>query len=410
MRVAVILPFLLTLSFQNFCAAQVKAVVLGSSTAAGTGASVPDSAWVNRFQAEYAKNLADGKDTTVINLAVGGYVTYKVMPTDYTPPAGKPTSDPDHNVTKALSFLPDVIIINLPTNDIGSGYSETEFMTNLRFLYHYIKGAGVKACITTTQPRSQFDFTQRQMLRELVDSINNNFKTDAINFWDDIATNDGQYNLKPEVNSGDGVHVNDWGHRLLFQRARAANVFAVNAALPLALVSFEAHWQNSAAIIQWQTESEEENTAFEVQRSSNGIHFEAVYTKKALAQNRAAAYAWTDTHPLAGKSFYRLKITEPTKTSYSKIVTVLNDKKQFAIDKLNVTPSALTAQIVTDKSRVIHTSIITVNGVVVYRQTFHLIAPQASVSIPVFDLTPGHYFFRIEALPLQDVKAFEKLQ
>jgi lysophospholipase L1-like esterase len=204
---------------------QVRLVVLGSSTSAGTGASVPDSAWVNRFQAAYAKDKTDNQDTAVINLAVGGYVTYKIMPNEYIAPAGKPTADTAHNVTKALSYAPSIIIINLPTNDVGNGYSRAEFIGNLRYLYHYIQAAGVKPFITTTQPRSQYDSNYRSILHDMVDSIMTSFGNDAIDFWNGIATTDDLYNIKPELNSGDGVHLNDKGHGLLFDKAKAKNVF-----------------------------------------------------------------------------------------------------------------------------------------------------------------------------------------
>ena len=54
-----------------------KLVVLGSSTAAGVGASSVDSGWVKRY-----RNYLFEKNTTinVINLAVGGYTTYDIMP------------------------------------------------------------------------------------------------------------------------------------------------------------------------------------------------------------------------------------------------------------------------------------------------------------------------------------------
>jgi lysophospholipase L1-like esterase len=204
---------------------QVRLVVLGSSTSAGTGASVPDSAWVNRFQAAYAKDKTDNQDTAVINLAVGGYVTYKIMPNEYITPVGKPTADTAHNVTKALSYAPSIIIINLPTNDVGNGYSRAEFIGNLRYLYHYIQAAGVKPFITTTQPRSQYDSNYRSILHDMVDSIMTSFGNDAIDFWNGIATTDDLYNIKPEFNSGDGVHLNDKGHGLLFDKAKAKNVF-----------------------------------------------------------------------------------------------------------------------------------------------------------------------------------------
>src|SRR5215204_3803986 len=206
--------------------AQKKVVILGSSTAAGTGASNYDSSWAGKLQLSFRKNITAGDpDTIVINLAVGGYVTYYAMPTGYVPPAGRPAPDGEHNVTKALSFSPDIVLINFPTNDIGSGYSKNEFLNNLRFLSQQITSVGVKAYVATTQPRSQFDFSMRQALRECVDSVNNSFGANAINFWDDLATNDGQFNLRPEVNSGDGVHANNLGHRLLFERVREKNIF-----------------------------------------------------------------------------------------------------------------------------------------------------------------------------------------
>src|SRR6476620_5687597 len=209
----------------NYSYGQTKLVVLGSSTAAGTGASVPDSAWVNRLQAEFAKNRNDNQDTTIINLALGGYVTYKVMPNDYITPAGKPAADTARNVTKALSYSPSVIIINLPTNDIGNGYSKAEFIGNLRYLYQYIQAAGVKPYITTTQPRSQYDSSFRSMLHDMVDSIMTSFGNNTIDFWNGIATTDVLYNIKPELNSGYGVHLNDKGHGLLADKVKAKNSF-----------------------------------------------------------------------------------------------------------------------------------------------------------------------------------------
>src|SRR5829696_3483647 len=219
------LTVLLLLCAYNL-SAQKKVVILGSSTAAGTGASSYDSSWAGKLQLSFRKNITAGDpDTIVINLAVGGYVTYYAMPIGYVPPAGRPAPDGEHNVTKALSFSPDIVLINFPTNDIGSGYSKNEFLNNLRFLSQQITSVGVKAYVATTQPRSQFDFSMRQALRECVDSVNNSFGANAINFWDDLATNDGQFNLRPEVNSGDGVHANNLGHRLLFERIREKNIF-----------------------------------------------------------------------------------------------------------------------------------------------------------------------------------------
>src|SRR5215203_4857815 len=217
--VGVVLIFSFTAAFS-----QKRLVVFGSSTAEGEDASSYDCSRVGRVQRGYRKNGFD-LDTSVVNLAVGGFVTYQVMPTGYTPPPSRPFADPEHNVSKALSLFPDVIIINLPTNDVGSGYSEAEFMNNLRYLYTYITSRGVGCFITTTQPRTYFSFEQRKSLFNLKDSILNAFTLKAINFWDDLVSTEGQYYLRAEVNSGDGTHLNDLGHRLVAQKVKDKNVF-----------------------------------------------------------------------------------------------------------------------------------------------------------------------------------------
>ena len=99
-----------------FAGAQKTIVVLGSSTAFGTGASPSDSSWVNRLQAAYRQNTGDGIDTNIVNLAVPGTNTYKAMPTGYIPPPLRDQPDPNMNITKALTYNPHIIIVNFPSN------------------------------------------------------------------------------------------------------------------------------------------------------------------------------------------------------------------------------------------------------------------------------------------------------
>ena len=71
--------------------------ILGSSTAAGVGASTYDSAFAGR----YAKYLGGLKPSwKLVNLAVGGYTTYHIMPTGWKRPAGRPAPDTARNITK----------------------------------------------------------------------------------------------------------------------------------------------------------------------------------------------------------------------------------------------------------------------------------------------------------------------
>jgi lysophospholipase L1-like esterase len=107
-------------------------VVVGSSTAAGYGIKPKDSCWVNRF----AHSL--GPEVAVRNISKTGYSTYEVMPTG-TRKEDRPAPDEERNITKALSFHPDAIIINLPTNDAAAGYSLEEQQANFRAIMQSVR-------------------------------------------------------------------------------------------------------------------------------------------------------------------------------------------------------------------------------------------------------------------------------
>lgn len=196
----------------------IKIVVLGSSTAAGTGPQNPANAWVNQYS-QYVKSVNSSSD--VINLAVGGYTTYHVMPSDYTPPTDRPSPNTEHNITKALSYSPDVIIINLPTNDANGNYTVTEQLNNYKVILAKAAEKNVPVYITTTQPRN-FSADQRQNLIAMRDSTIKKMGTKAIDFWTDIANADGTINTTYDM--GDGVHLNDAAHTVLKDRVVKSSV------------------------------------------------------------------------------------------------------------------------------------------------------------------------------------------
>ncbi|MFT5859886.1 MAG: lysophospholipase L1-like esterase [Flavobacteriaceae bacterium] len=193
-------------------------VVLGSSTAAGSGASASDSAWVNQYR-NYLESINPGNQ--LINLAVGGYNTYRIMPTSFIPPPTRPTSDPARNITAALALNPDAIIVNMPSNDVASGYTYAEQMFNFDSIIATANLASVPIWICTTQPRN-FSIAQQQLQSDIKDSIIAKYSPFVIDFWSTIALGDNSIN--PIYDSGDGIHLNDSGHALLFQRVEALNL------------------------------------------------------------------------------------------------------------------------------------------------------------------------------------------
>jgi acyl-CoA thioesterase-1 len=380
--------------------AQKKVVILGSSTAYGKGASVEDSSWAVRLQTSFRKNIYDGIDTIVENRAMPGYVTYNGLPDNYTMPANRSelawAPDPLRNITSVLNEYPkpDVVILSYPSNDANlPDYKEKETMDNLRLMYQRLTDAGIRCFVTSTQPRNDMSDDQRRMLRELRDSIINNFKLNSINYWDELATTDGLNRLREELMAVDGVHPNDIGHRLIFQRVQSKNIFGTeSASLPLLLKNWQARLENNIVKLKWSTYSEEPNTIFEIQRTDNGKDFKTLYLKKGTGGN--ADYSWDDIVPFNGKSIYRLKITEPGKTSFSPVIAISNTTKKQLITNLSVNSSSLQMTMNSTEHQSALFSIINYSGAVVKQVRFTLTASSTTVSIPVSELPSGDYFLR----------------
>jgi lysophospholipase L1-like esterase len=191
----------------------IHIVVIGSSTAAGTGPSTPDSAWVNRYR-KYLQAI--NPQNQVTNLAIGGTTTYHIMPTWFVAPAGKPATNPNNNVTQAINLGADAIIVNMPSNDAANGFGLTEQMSNFIAISNSADSLGIPVWVCTTQPKNFGSAASKLIQTSVRDSILSYFGNFSVDFWNGIAdANDG---ILPQYNSGDGTHLSDAGHAVLVQR------------------------------------------------------------------------------------------------------------------------------------------------------------------------------------------------
>jgi acyl-CoA thioesterase-1 len=184
-------------------------VILGSSTAQGIGANPIDSAWAYRIQETVNKN---GIKANFINLALGGYTTYQVMPTGFCV-VNRPVPDTARNITKALSCNPALVMISLPTNDIEAGYSYNEILSNYAELTHLLDSAKVKYIIFSTQPRDFTSVNQRMELDTLNNKIIGVYSNHVNNFLDQLSI--ATYVINPLYSAGDGIHLNNAGHLII---------------------------------------------------------------------------------------------------------------------------------------------------------------------------------------------------
>jgi len=190
-------------------------VVLGSSTAYGTGPSPRDSAWVYRFE-DALTGINDNFD--VVNLALGGYTTYQILPsgTIINDPGVSENIDVNRNITKALTYSPYAVIVNMPSNDANKSYGVDLQMANFDLIIDTANSHGVRVWIATSQPRNFTEAAKIDIQMDLKDAVLQSYGEFALDFWNSTADDDGF--ILSQYDSGDGVHLNNGGHRLLFDR------------------------------------------------------------------------------------------------------------------------------------------------------------------------------------------------
>ncbi|MEE9437816.1 MAG: T9SS type A sorting domain-containing protein, partial [Saprospiraceae bacterium] len=202
-----------------------KIVILGSSTAAGTGPSDINNAWVWRYR-EFLTQV----DTRyqIENLAVGGFATYNILPTGTTIPAGiSRTIDTEKNVTKAIALNADGIIINLPSNDAASGYSAVDQIANYHLIRNTALTQNIPVWISSPQPRNfGANTTAVNIQLEMVTATPVEFGEYAFDFWTNLGIPPNGNGIIPPYNA-DGVHMNDAGHLILFERVIAKNIHSI---------------------------------------------------------------------------------------------------------------------------------------------------------------------------------------
>ncbi|WP_153799833.1 SGNH/GDSL hydrolase family protein [Foetidibacter luteolus] len=137
-----------------------KIVGIGASTLAGFRMSFPERL-TDKIDAWLSQNTTGHSWT---NLAVAGYTSFDVHTVERN-------GDPAHNITKALSYNPDFIIMCLPGNDVMTGVKLDTTIRNYREIDSICKANDVVLFIETTQPRNDFDSLQQVKSRALADSV-----------------------------------------------------------------------------------------------------------------------------------------------------------------------------------------------------------------------------------------------
>ena len=395
------------LSLLSVCQSKKVVAVIGSSTAFGTGANPPDSSWVNLTK-KFLKDL--GAIDTIYNIALYGATTYTGMPIGFTAPSGRPATDARYNVTTALKFKPDVVLVNYPTNDAAAGYSLTETMSNLRTIYNTVVNAGKLCFITTSQPRNSVTTAEEQLLKRTRDSILAEFPIYALNFYNPIVAADS-LRINPIYNFDD-THVNDAGHQQLFQVVKKAGILTTGIPLALASWTLTAQTKPQEVLLQWTSTQTAAPDHFLIGRSRDGASWEDLGRVNASIQLPGLPWSFEDKSPLSGRSFYRLRVVTDATEYFSSVVTLSSPGKDQGIGNLYTTGggSQLLAEIHSTKNQAIQLTISTAAGVPVIHRSYPVITPDSKLSVDISSLAKGVYFLTlIDEDANRSTKSFLKL-
>lgn len=189
-------------------------VVLGSSTAAGVGAS-HGQGWVSRLSA-----AAQPRGVVIANLARSGLLSTQALPTDTTVPPGEPPPDPAANITAALALKPTLVLLAFPTNDTVTGMSAAQTLAAWTTIAATARGAGSATLVLSTQPRAGLSAVQRATQAQIDLGAAQVFGACFVAVHDALAGPDGS--IDPRYAAGDGTHLNDEGHAVVLGKVEAA--------------------------------------------------------------------------------------------------------------------------------------------------------------------------------------------
>lgn len=198
---------------------------------------------------------------------------------------------------------------------------------------------------------------------------------------------------------------------------KAFNLANKNIALPIKLIAFNTKLKNNNVSITWSTAAEINNDYFTIERSSDGEHFEPLFTKRGAGNSTVTLeYEANDPNPLDGYSYYRLKQTDfDGHFTYSEVETIKNkggnDIDETQIEVTSISPNPFSEEFKIDfilkEKTSVEVNMISAKGEVVFKDI--VLAEDGYNSYTYTDskgLPAGYYFV---TLSYKDQKVTKKI-
>lgn len=207
------------------------------------------------------------------------------------------------------------------------------------------------------------------------------------------------------------IRIHSFGQNVAAQAAtiRMDNVRILGAILPVTLSSFSAQPEESQVELQWSTANEVNNDHFTVERSRDGISFEAIGRVDGRGDSHSEQwYRFTDHRPHNGQSYYRLRQVDLDGTQQiHQLVEVHFDGRPVTAMKIwpTLVQGRLQVQLNKPNSKG-QLQLWDMNGIMI--RQYVAMEVEHSGSLNLEDLPAGPYALRYTSGQMHDVQRFIK--
>jgi len=140
--------------------------------------------------------------------------------------------------------------------------------------------------------------------------------------------------------------------------------------------------------LNWKASCTYGNAAFVIERSDDGIHFKSIGNITAIAMRCQLPFYFMDNNPMAGKNYYRLKISDADgKYFYSKTLVAGNNKAGVEITAV----ANNTVYLNSNKQQVISIKVIAADGKELFNQKQTVGAGSNNISLQTANTAKGIY-------------------
>jgi hypothetical protein len=169
--------------------------------------------------------------------------------------------------------------------------------------------------------------------------------------------------------------------------------------LPIKLLTFDAKVIGNEVQVDWTTVSEIDNDFFSLERSENGIQFNAIVTLDGAGNStKVLHYNYVDATPLKGISYYRLKQTDyDGKFEYSEMKAVSFTKTvswNVSVYPIPVREQTIYIKINSDIDEPMELTLFDLSGNLIFRKIVESVTEIIEISL-LNHLTPGIYILKI---------------